>query len=71
MLRLTRLNDSELWLNPLLIEMVEATPDAVVTLTNGHKYIVRENPEKIAADIVQFYRSIGIAGVASAKGGAP
>lgn len=62
MIRLTRLNGSELWLNPLLLESVEATPDSVVTLSNGHKYIVLEKPEVIEDLAVSFYRGIGLIG---------
>ncbi|WAH35398.1 flagellar FlbD family protein [Alicyclobacillus dauci] len=68
MVRLTRLNGSEHWLNPLLIESVEATPDCVVTMTNGHKYIVRETPDEIEAMLIQFYRGIGLIAAAPGKG---
>lgn len=60
MIRLTRLNGSELWINPLLLESIEATPDSVITLSNGHKYIVKEKPEVIDEQAVNFYRGIGL-----------
>jgi flagellar protein FlbD len=44
---LTRLDGSTFWLNPDLIEMVEATPDTVITLTTGKKLVVREAGEEI------------------------
>lgn len=68
MVRLTRLNSSELWLNPLLVESVEATPDSVVTMSNGHKYIVQENPQVIEAMMTKFYRGIGLIAATSWKG---
>lgn len=42
MIKLTRLNGKQFWLNEELIEMLEETPDVVLTLTNGHKYVVKE-----------------------------
>jgi len=35
-------------LNSELILTVEATPDTVITLTNGHKVVVAETPERVA-----------------------
>jgi flagellar protein FlbD len=55
----TRLNGSELWLNPMLIESVERTPDSVVTLTNGHRYVVRETPSEISTKMQGFFRGMG------------
>ncbi|MFB5191436.1 flagellar FlbD family protein [Alicyclobacillus fastidiosus] len=68
MVRLTRLNGSELWLNPLLIESVEATPDSVITLSNGHKYIVSEKPDVIEQFVADFYRRIGLVAADTGKG---
>ena len=42
MIELTRINNTKLMLNPDIIETMEETPDTVITLTNGHKYIVSE-----------------------------
>jgi len=61
-IQLTRFNNSELWLNPLLIESVEPTPDTIVTLAHGHKYVVRETPQEVAAQIMTFMKQIGLVG---------
>ena len=37
-----------LHLNPSLIQVVEATPDTVVTLTNGQRYVLIETPAQVA-----------------------
>ncbi|WP_067617194.1 flagellar FlbD family protein [Alicyclobacillus acidiphilus] len=71
MIRLTRLKGSELWLNPLLVESVEATPDSVVTMANGHKYIVVEDTQTIAALFISFYREIGLARAMQGSWGEP
>ncbi len=58
MIHVTRLNHSEVVLNSDLIEQVEATPDTVISLTNGERIMVRESPEEVIARIVAFRRSI-------------
>jgi flagellar protein FlbD len=55
-LRLTRLSGSVLALNPDLMERAEATPDTVVTLVNGSKYVVLESLDTLA-DLVRAYRA--------------
>ncbi|PIE54270.1 MAG: flagellar protein FlbD [Dethiosulfovibrio peptidovorans] len=47
MIEVTRLNNSIFILNSELIETVEATPDTVITLVNGHRYVVRESPREV------------------------
>ncbi|MCL6636887.1 MAG: flagellar FlbD family protein [Alicyclobacillus sp.] len=68
MIAVTRLNGTELWLNPLLIESIEQTPDTVVTLTNAHKYVVRQSAADIAAEVAAFLRSVGLVGSAARRG---
>ena len=41
MIELTKLNDIKFMVNADIIEMVEETPDTVVTLTTGKKMIVK------------------------------
>lgn len=60
MIRLYKLNDEEIWLNPLLIELVSAHADCVITLSNGHKYVVREQPEVVAQRIREFLRGLSL-----------
>lgn len=58
MIRLTRLNNTEILLNPDLIEHVELNTDTVVTLTNGSSFVVQENSEEILQRIVEFKRTL-------------
>jgi flagellar protein FlbD len=46
----------EIWVNPDLIETVEATPDTVVKLTTDRKLIVAETPQEILGLVVEFRR---------------
>jgi flagellar protein FlbD len=58
MIRLTRINHVPLVLNSDLIELVEVTPDTVITLTTGQKLMVLECPEEVIARVIDFRRSI-------------
>lgn len=59
MIKLTRLDGSELIINANLIEVVEANPDTVVTLITSKKYMVKETPEQIVEEVVQYYERAG------------
>lgn len=54
MIEVTRINGSKFSINPDLIETMEETPDTVITLVNGHKYVVVEPIEDIRNMIIHF-----------------
>lgn len=54
MILLTRLNGSEVGVNADLIERVEATPDTVLSLIDGTKYLVSESPAEVVAKVIAF-----------------
>ena len=58
MIEVTRLNGVKIILNAELIEIVEHTPDTVITLTSGKKYIVSENASEIVDLIIEYKRKI-------------
>jgi len=58
-IKLTRIDGSELTINANLIEVVEATPDTVVTLVTNKKFLVRESPEEITKMAVKHYKQAG------------
>jgi flagellar protein FlbD len=58
MIRLTRINRQPLVLNADLIEHIEMTPDTVISLTNGQKFVVRESAEEVIERAVEFRRRI-------------
>lgn len=60
MITLTRLSGSVFVLNSDLIERIDATPDSVVTLVDGKKYVVKESLNEII-DAVRDYRGTLIA----------
>lgn len=47
MIFLTKLDGKEILLNELFIETVTETPDTVITMSNGHTYIVRESMKEL------------------------
>jgi flagellar protein FlbD len=58
MIRLTRLNQVPLVLNSDLIEHIEMTPDTVISLTSGQKFMVRETSEQVIERIINFRRAV-------------
>lgn len=58
MIRLTRINNIPFYLNPDLIEHVETTPDTVIALTNGQKYVVLESAEEVLERIVALRQRV-------------
>ena len=59
--RLTHPTD-DLYLNPDQVQMIEGTPDTVVTLTNGSKFVIAERPEQVA-DLIRLWRASVLAEV--------
>ncbi|MCH5338780.1 MAG: flagellar FlbD family protein [Acetatifactor sp.] len=55
MIEVTKLNGIKILVNPLLFEVVEETPDTVITLTTGKKIIVKESRQEIK-NLVKLYR---------------
>jgi len=59
MIPLTRFNVSVFVLNADLIETVESTPDTVITLVTGKRYVVRESVDEIIEKILDFRKKSG------------
>jgi flagellar protein FlbD len=57
---LTRLSGSAFALNSDLIERVDSTPDTVITLVDGTKYVVSEGLAEVV-DAIREYRGAVIA----------
>ncbi len=58
MIRLTRLNHVPIVLNADLIEHIEVTPDTVIVLTTGQRFMVLETADEVVERVVAFRRSI-------------
>jgi len=53
---LNRINGQPFALNPDLLERAESTPDTVITLVNGAKYVVAQSLDELAS-LVAGYRA--------------
>ncbi|PYT17770.1 MAG: flagellar protein FlbD [Acidobacteria bacterium] len=58
MIHLTRINHIPLVLNSDQIEHIEATPDTVISLMNGQKFVVLETPGEVILKVIEFRREI-------------
>jgi flagellar protein FlbD len=58
MLKLTRLNNHTVAINPDHIGWADATPDTTLALIGGEKIIVRETLDELIALVVEFRRLI-------------
>lgn len=58
MIELTRLNGVRFSINPELVEVIETTPDTVITLTTGRKLIVKESRQEVKNLVLSYKREI-------------
>ncbi|MSP21502.1 MAG: hypothetical protein EXR66_00495 [Dehalococcoidia bacterium] len=56
MIRLTRLDGSEFYINADLIQSVQSTPDTHIVLMNGPSYVVREADREVVARVIEYRR---------------
>ncbi|WP_066399229.1 flagellar FlbD family protein [Cytobacillus eiseniae] len=62
MIKVTRLNGKEFMLNAIYIETIESFPDTTIMLTNGRKYVVREDEDMVVERVKSFYQSVSLLG---------
>lgn len=58
MIKLTRLDGSEFFLNPDLIESIEETPDTRIRLSNEDRYLVKEKAAVIIEKIIAYKATV-------------
>jgi flagellar protein FlbD len=58
MIILTRLHGTSVAVNCDLIERVEATPETVLTLVDGSRYVVRESVAEVVDKVRAFRASV-------------
>lgn len=54
MIEINKLNGATVLVNPDLIRFIEATPDTVLTFTDGEKLMVRDRPRAIVEKIIRY-----------------
>lgn len=58
MIELTKINDIKFTLNAEIIELIEETPDTVISLTTGKKLIVKESRQEVANLVISYKKEI-------------
>lgn len=58
MISVTKFNGEVMVVNAELIETVEKTPDTIVSLITGKKYMVKETVEEIIAKVMEYRRQL-------------
>jgi flagellar protein FlbD len=61
MIEVTRMNETRITVNADLIEMIEETPDTVITLTTGKKLIVKESRQELKDKVIAYKQAIFLA----------
>ena len=56
MITVTRLNETPVVVNADLIELIEQTPDTLITLTTGRKLNVKESVNTVVEKVVRYRR---------------
>ena len=59
MIEVHRLNGEAFLLNSDMIETIDVTPDTVLRLLNGHRYVVKEKVKDVYRKIIAFRKAAG------------
>ncbi len=59
MVRVTKLNGTEYFINPHQIEYIELNPDTTLVMLSGKKLVVRESYDEVFDRIVNYRKMIG------------
>ena len=59
MVKVTRLNGTEYYINPHQIESVEIRPDTTLLMLSGKHVVVKEKVDDLIERIVEYRRRIG------------
>ncbi len=58
MIEVTRINDDPVVINAELIEMIEARPDTIITMTTGKKILVAESVSEVVRRVIEYRQII-------------
>ena len=59
MVKVTRLNGAEYYLNPHQIESVELHPDTTLLMLSGKHIVIKEKIEELLERIIEYRQKIG------------
>ena len=55
MINITKINGVQITINEDFIETIEETPDTVITMSTGRKFIIKESRQEVV-NLVKLYR---------------
>ncbi len=58
MINITKLNGVVLTINPDFIEVIEETPDTVITMSTGRKIIIKESRQEVINLVKSYQKEI-------------
>ncbi len=58
MIKLTRYDNKEFFVNAELIQFVESKPDTIITLVSGERIIVKESAEEVNRRVIRYKQLI-------------
>ena len=59
MIKVTRLNGKEYYINPHQIEYIEIRPDTTLMMLSGNSVVVKEGVDEVIDRIVEYRKRIG------------
>ena len=59
MIRVTRLNNENYYINPHQIESIEVKPDTTLLMLSGKSLVIREKVDEVIDKIVEYRKRIG------------
>ncbi len=62
MVKLHKLNGSEIVINAELIESLEPGPQTTISLATGNRFLVRENADEVMEKVVEYRRAVNSSG---------
>jgi flagellar protein FlbD len=62
MIRVTRLDGTEFYVNAEFIQTVQSSPDTHIVLINDKSFVVREPDREVVARIVEYKRTVASSG---------
>ena len=58
MIKITKLNKEEVYVNADLIEIIEATPDTALIFTGGKRMVVRDSADEVVERILKYKKFV-------------
>ncbi len=58
MIKLHKLNGTEVIINAELIESVEAAPDTVINLATGNRFLVQDSVQEVVDKVVEYKKKV-------------